>query len=138
MAAELAKAELEPRARHARGLRDHLESGLARYPEITLFAGHAERLPNTVQLAVAGIDGETLLMQLDREGIAVSSGSACASGRNEASHVLLAMGVDAMLARGAIRISIGKDTDTADIDALLAALDKQIKWLHKAGQAAGW
>ncbi len=138
MAAELAKEELEPRARHAHDLRDRLESGLARYPEVTLFAGHAERLPNTVQLAVAGIDGETLLMQLDREGIAVSSGSACASGRNEASHVLLAMGVDALLARGAIRISVGRETSIADIDALLAVLDKQIKWLHKAGQAAGW
>ncbi|HHH42541.1 MAG TPA: cysteine desulfurase [Gammaproteobacteria bacterium] len=138
VAAELAKAELESRASHARGLRDRLEKGLARYPEITRFAGHAERLPNTVQLAVAGIDGETLLMQLDREGIAVSSGSACASGKSEASHVLLAMGVDATVARGAIRVSFGKETSVADIDALLAALDKQIKWLHKAGQAAGW
>jgi len=138
VATELAKTQLEQRAIHARGLRDRLEQGLARYREITLFAREAERLPNTVQLAVAGIDGETLLMQLDRAGIAVSSGSACASGKNEASHVLMAMGVDADIARGAIRISLGKDTTEAEIDALLAALDKQIKWVQKAGQAVGW
>jgi cysteine desulfurase len=87
---------------------------------------------------VAGIDGETLLMQLDRIGIAVSSGSACASGKNEASHVLMAMGVDADTARGAIRISLGKDTTESDVDFLLAELGKQIKWVQKAGQAAGW
>ena len=138
VAAELAKTQLQQRAVHARGLRDRLEQGLARYQEITLFAGEAERLPNTVQLAVAGIDGEALLMQLDRAGIAVSSGSACASGKNEASHVLMAMGVDADIARGAIRISLGKDTTETEIDTLLAALDKQIKWVQKAGQAVGW
>ena len=70
----------------------------------------AERLPNTLQLAVAGLDGETLLMQLDKAGIAVSSGSACSSGKTEPSHVLMAMGVDAELARGAIRISLGRET----------------------------
>jgi len=138
VAAELAKTLLEQRAAHTRGLRDRLEQGLACYAEITVFAGNADRLPNTVQLAVAGIDGETLLMQLDRAGIAVSSGSACASGKNEASHVLMAMGVDADIARGAIRISLGKDTTESDIDVLLAELDKQIKWVQKAGQAAGW
>ena len=138
VAAELAKTQLQQRAVHARALRDSLEQGLARHQEITLFAREAERLPNTVQLAVAGIDGETLLMQLDRAGIAVSSGSACASGKNEASHVLMAMGVDADIARGAIRISLGKDTTETDIDTLLAALDKQIKWVQKAGQAVGW
>ena len=138
MAAELASTQLEQRSAHTRGLRERLEQGLARYPEITVFAGEAERLPNTVQLAIAGIDGETLLMQLDRAGIAVSSGSACASGKNEASHVLLAMGVDAASARGAIRVSLGKEITAEDIDALLAALDKQIKWLQKAGHAAGW
>jgi len=138
MAAELASTQLEQRSVHTRGLRERLEQGLARYPEITVFAGEAERLPNTVQLAIAGIDGETLLMQLDRAGLAVSSGSACASGKNEASHVLLAMGVDAASARGAIRVSLGKEITAEDIDALLAALDKQIKWLQKAGHAAGW
>jgi cysteine desulfurase len=95
-------------------------------------------LPNTVQLAIAGIDGETLLMQLDRAGIAVSSGSACSSGKTEPSHVLMAMGVDAELARGAIRISLGRDTTESDIERLLAALGQQVKWIQKASQAAGW
>ncbi len=120
------------------GVRDRLETGLVRYPEISVFAKHAERLPNTVQLAIAGIDGETLLMQLDRAGIAVSSGSACSSGKTGPSHVLMAMGVDAELARGAIRISFGRDTTESDIELLLATLGQQVKWIQKAGQAAGW
>ena len=138
VAAELAKTQLAERAAHTRRLRDRLETGLARYPEISVFAEHAERLPNTVQLAIAGIDGETLLMQLDRAGMAVSSGSACSSGKTEPSHVLMAMGVDAELARGAIRISLGSDTGEADIELLLAALGQQVEWVQKASRAAGW
>ncbi|HHJ17723.1 MAG TPA: cysteine desulfurase [Gammaproteobacteria bacterium] len=138
VAAELAQSRLEQQGACLQALRERLEQGLARYPQVTVFAAAAERLPNTVQLAVAGIDGETLLMQLDRAGFAVSSGSACASGKSEASHVLLAMGVDEQLAHGAIRISLGADTSAADIDALLNALEQQIKWVQKASQAAGW
>jgi cysteine desulfurase len=138
VAAELAKTQLAERVTHTRRWRDRLETGLARYPEISVFAKHAERLPNTVQLAIAGIDGETLLMQLDRAGIAVSSGSACSSGKTGPSHVLMAMGVDAELARGAIRISFGRDTTESDIELLLATLGQQVKWIKKAGQAAGW
>ena len=138
VAAELAKSRLAQQGTRLRTLRERLEQGLASYPQVTVFAATAERLPNTVQLSVAGIDGETLLMQLDRAGIAVSSGSACASGKSDASHVLLAMGVDAQLAHGAIRISLGADTSAADIDVLLAALEQQIKWVQKASQAAGW
>jgi cysteine desulfurase len=103
-----------------------------------VFAAEAERLPNTLQLAVAGLDGETLLMQLDKAGIAVSSGSACSSGKTEPSHVLMAMGIEAGLARGAIRISLGRETTGADIDNLLVVFDQQMKWLDKASQVAGW
>ena len=138
VAAELAKTQLAERAAHTRRWREHLETGLARYPEIKVFARDAERLPNTVQLAIAGIDGETLLMQLDRAGIAVSSGSACSSGKTEPSHVLMAMGVGVELARGAIRISLGRDTTESDIEFLLAALGQQVKWIQKASRAAGW
>jgi cysteine desulfurase len=138
VAAELAGTQLAERAAHTRRLRDRLETWLARYPEIGVFAEHAERLPNTVQLAIAGIDGETLLMQLDRVGIAVSSGSACSSGKSGPSHVLMAMGVDAESARGAIRISLGRDTTEADIDFLLTALGQQVEWVRKASRAAGW
>ena len=138
VAAESAVAELKQRVAHSRGLRDRLERGLALYPQITVFAEQAERLPNTLQLAIEGIDGEALLMQLDRSGIAVSSGSACSSGKAQPSHVLMAMGVDAQLARGAIRISIGKDTTASEIDLFLAALGEQVKWIQKASRAAGW
>jgi cysteine desulfurase len=138
VAAELAKTQLAERVAHSLRWRDRLKAGLARYPEISVFAEHAERLPNTVQLAIAGIDGETLLMQLDRAGIAVSSGSACSSAKTEPSHVLMAMGVDAELARGAIRISLGRDTTEADIDILLTALGQQVKWIQKTSRAAGW
>jgi cysteine desulfurase len=77
-------------------------------------------------------------MQLDRDGIAVSSGSACSSGSVEPSHVLLAMGVDATIARGAIRVSVGKDTTAADIDKLVDSLRRQIAWVEKAAGAAAW
>ncbi|WP_132971344.1 cysteine desulfurase family protein [Thiogranum longum] len=137
-AAELALQRQASDSEYLRSLRDALEAGLARYPQITIFAQQAERLPNTVQLAVNGIDGEALLMQLDRAGIAVSSGSACSSGNNEASHVLLAMGVEPVLARGAIRISLGRDTTQQDIDAVLNQIGQQQQWVQKAGQVAGW
>jgi cysteine desulfurase len=121
-AAELALAELDTRSQSLLGLRLRLEAGLERLPGATLFARRAERLPNTLQFALAGIDGEMLVMALDRKGFAVSSGSACASGAGEPSPVLLAMGVEAQAAKGAIRVSLGKDNNEAEIDALLAAL----------------
>ena len=138
VAAELAVDGLQGRAAQMAALRDRAQAGLQRYPQVTVFAATAERLPNTLQLAVARLDGETLLMQLDKAGIAVSSGSACASGKTEPSHVLMAMGVEAELARGAIRISLGRETTDADIDTLLAAFAQQMKWLDKASQVSGW
>jgi len=122
-AAELALAGLEARASHLLALRQQLEAGLARIPGIRVFAQNAPRLPNTVQFGLSGMDGEALLMALDRKGFAVSSGSACASGAGEPSPVLLAMGVDAESAKGAIRVSLGKDNTAAEVDAFLAALN---------------
>ncbi|MGQ0501352.1 MAG: cysteine desulfurase family protein [Panacagrimonas sp.] len=125
-AAELALAELDARAGHALALRQRLEAGLSARPDAlnaTIFGAAApDRLPNTLQFALAGWDGEALLMALDRKGFAVSSGSACASGSGEPSHVLLAMGHDRVTAKGAIRVSVGKDNTAADIDGFLAAL----------------
>jgi cysteine desulfurase len=137
-AAELAAAESMERQAHLLQLRNQLEQGLAEMSQVTVFGAEAERLPNTVQLSVQGIDGEALLMQLDRDGIAVSSGSACASGHTEPSHVLMAMGVDELTARGAIRISVGRTTKKADIERLLASLRQQIAWVEKAAGAAAW
>ena len=121
-AAELAKSELSDRAAHMRGLRDRLEAGLAAIGGVTLFGTGAERLPNTAMFAAPGIDGEALLMGLDRLGVALSSGSACSSGSTEPSHVLTAMGVERERALGAVRASVGPATTEAEVDQLLAAL----------------
>ncbi len=122
-AAELARREREARATRMRGLRDALERALAQRPGTVVFAADAERLPNTVQFAVSGIAGETLVLELDRAGVAVSSGSACHSGRAEPSHVLAAMGVARETAYGAVRVSFGAESGPADLDALLQGLD---------------
>jgi cysteine desulfurase len=120
-AAELVLAGLAEEGVRLLALRRRLEEGLAALG-IEMFAREVERLPNTVMFGLAGIDGETLLMQLDRKGIAVSSGSACASGKTEPSPVLAAMGVAPELARGAVRVSLGRASSEADVDALLTGL----------------
>jgi len=121
-AAEIAMHELAQRAAHMRALRDRVEAGLRGLPGIEVFAQKSERVPNTVQFALHGYDGEALLMQLDRKGFAVSSGSACASGKGEPSHVLIGMGIDRDTAKGAIRVSLGKDNTEPEVDQFLAAL----------------
>ncbi len=121
-AAEIAIAEMGINAGHVSLLRGALEKGLKELSGVSIFADSAERLPNTVQFGVNGFDGETLLMQLDRKAIAVSSGSACTSGKTEPSHVLQAMKVPDALANSAIRVSFGKNNTMSDVDALLAAL----------------
>lgn len=135
-AAELARLELEARASHLLGLRERLESGLRNMGGVRLFSAEADRLPNTLQFGLAGIEGEALVMALDRRGIAVSSGSACASGAGEPSPVLLAMGIDPGVAKTAIRVSLGKDNTAADIDALLAALKDTAGQFGVAREAA--
>lgn len=122
VAAELAQAELAARAAHTGALRARLEAGLRAMPGITVFGEAAPRLPNTSQFGVAGWEGEALLMALDRRGIAVSSGSACASGRGEPSHVLLGMGLPRELAFSAIRVSLGQASTEAEVDRFLAVL----------------
>ena len=121
-AAEIALKELEQRSEHCLMLRNKLEQGLKTIPDLVIFAEQAERLPNTVQFGLPGVDGEMLLMQLDKRNIAVSSGSACASGGGMASSVLTAMGVDYSLAKSAIRISLGKDNTEQQIDKFIKEL----------------
>ncbi|WP_333873224.1 cysteine desulfurase family protein [Methylobacter sp.] len=128
-AAELAKTELAERHGYLLKLRKLLEQGLSTIPGLTIFAENAERLPNTVQMGIHGIDGEMLLMQLDQKGIAVSSGSACASGQREPSPVLVAMGIDPSEAKSAIRISLGKTNTEAEIFEFI----KQLKSLSVKG-----
>jgi len=97
-------------------LRDRLETGLkAVTPEAVIFGANARRLPNTTAFAVPGIKAETAIIAFDLNGIAVSSGSACSSGKVQASHVLTAMGADPALVRGGVRVSLGWSTTDADI-----------------------
>ena len=130
-AAALAAEELAARRDRAEALITRLRSGLRALDGVTLFAADAPRLPNTLSFALEGIDGETLLLALDRDGLAVSSGSACHSGTGEPSHVLTAMGVPTDVARGAIRISVGQASEAAEIDALLTALQRQATALRR-------
>lgn len=125
LAAELATAQLDARARQLEALRTGLETGLVAQGA-TIFGRAAERLPNTSYFAFAGIDGETLVGKLDRAGFAVAAGAACSSANPEPSQVLLAMGVQSSLARGAVRVSFGIDNNAAQVSDFLTALNTTI------------
>ncbi len=135
-AAEIARDELVVRQVHLSSLRQSLERQLTLMGGVVIFAQQAMRLPNTVFLAIPGIDGETLLMELDRVGIEVSSGSACDSQKIGPSHVLLAMGVEESIARCAIRVSFGRDNSESDVTSLVAALKQQVEALQSASLLA--
>ena len=106
-------------------LRDRIEAGiLARVPQAVIFGQSAPRLPNTTLFAVPGFKAETAIIAFDLNGIALSSGSACSSGKVQASHVLAAMGVEPELARSALRVSLGWSTSDSDVENLLTALTK--------------
>jgi len=113
-------------------LRERLEAGLrASAPGVMIFGGAVERLPNTTLLSVPGIKAETALIALDLDGVSVSSGSACSSGKVAPSHVLAAMGVAPELALGAIRVSIGAATTEDEIEIFLKAWTKRVMGLSK-------
>lgn len=99
-------------------LRDHLETGLLSLGAVVI-NGEGPRVVNTTNLSFLGMDGETLLMNFDREGLSVSHGSACSSGALEPSRILLNMGIPLQQARAAIRFSVGRDTTEAEIDAAI-------------------
>jgi cysteine desulfurase len=124
LAAGRAAADLASASRIA-GLRDLLEQRLsARYPGLSVYGQAAPRLPNTSLFSVPGAKAETLLMGLDLAGFCVSNGSACTSGKVEASHVLKAMGVSQPGAASALRVSIGPGTTETEILSFLAALER--------------
>jgi cysteine desulfurase len=107
-------------------------------PELVVFGERAERLPNTSLLAVPGTKAETALIAFDLNGIALSSGSACSSGKVQPSHVLAAMRVESGLARAALRISLGWETNEADLDLCLNAWKQVVSALgrEQGGRAA--
>jgi cysteine desulfurase len=136
VAAELAAADLA-KSGEIRSLRDKLEAGvLAIAPDAVVLSGNVERLPNTGCIAVPGAKAETLVIGLDLAGVSVSAGSACSSGKVEASHVLSAMGVSPELAQGAIRVSLGFGTTSHDIERFLVAYGELIRRLKQSPKAA--
>lgn len=135
-AAAAAAARQADAARMAQ-LRDQLEARLlAMTPDAVIFGAEALRLPNTTLIAVPGIKAETALIAFDLAGIALSSGSACSSGRVQTSHVLAAMGVEPNLARGALRLSLGWSTTQDDVESLLNAWNTVISSLRKRHASA--
>ncbi|MBX9931186.1 MAG: cysteine desulfurase [Methylobacterium sp.] len=120
------------------GLRDPVEAHLrAIAPDVVVFGEGAPRLPNTLHFAVPGLAAETALIAFDLAGIAVSSGSACASGKVARSPVLAAMGVSPALAAGAIRVSFGWNSGESDATRFLATCERLVATLyHRRGQAA--
>lgn len=124
-AAAAAQAGFAGEVEHMRALRKRLEEGLqASGPAVTIFGESTPRLPNTTLFAVAGVKAETAVIAFDLEGIAVSSGAACSSGKVQPSDVLAAMGVAPALSRGAVRVSLGFGTQKADVERFLAAWRK--------------
>ena len=123
-AAMAAMAALKGDARRLEGLRNRLEGGLRQTPGLIVFSGDVPRLPNTTLFTVPGLKAETAVIGFDLAGIAVSSGSACSSGKVQPSHVLAAMGSGPELAQGAVRLSMGWSTSDADVDRCLEAWRK--------------
>ncbi len=120
----LLSEELPSATLRMKKLRDHLESALLQEFPNLLINGQGERIANTSNIAFPEIDGELLLMQLDQAGIAVSLGSACASGAIEPSHVLRAMNIPINLARSSLRFSLSRMTTLQEIDSCIAAIKK--------------
>jgi cysteine desulfurase len=138
MAAQLAAEAQVSEAERLSDLRGRLEAGLlALAPQTAIFGRLAPRLPNTSAFATPGLVAETLLIKLDLAGVALSSGSACSSGKVKRSHVLDAMGIDPAMSAGALRASLGWTTCEAEIDQFLAAYANALAVTkHGAIQAA--
>jgi len=130
-ACEIARRDFNQRISHLQNLRDRLEQGIkARIPQVVLNGHPTQRLPNTLNMSFLDVEGESLLLNLDLEGIAVSSGSACTSGSVEPSHVLLAMGIPPEIAQSAIRFSLGWSNTEAEIDYVLEVLPRLVQRLR--------
>lgn len=131
VAAELARLEMDDRNEHVRRLRDRFEhQASARIKDIVFNGEPDRRLPHLSNISFRFIEGEGLLIHLDMQGVAVSTGSACSSGTLEPSPVIRALGRDEELARGAIRFSFGKDNTDDDVDQTISALSRAVESLR--------
>jgi cysteine desulfurase len=130
-AAEIAQREMDEEAKRLICLRDKLIKGLMVRIERIRVNGHpTHRLPNNVNMSIEFVEGESMLLNLDLEGIAASTGSACSSASLEPSHVLLAMGLAHDLAHGSLRFTLGRETTEGEIDRVLAALPQIVAKLR--------
>jgi len=131
VAAQIAAARLDTEGPRQAALRDRLEQGiLARVADTAVNGDRTARVPNTSNISFAGVEAEALLIALDLEGIAVSTGSACSSGTLEPSHVLRAMGLPAHRAQDSLRFSLGAGTTGAEIDRVLEVLPRLVERLR--------
>ena len=128
-ACELAVSHLTAFDMHTERLRKHLEIGLSKLNAV-IFGQNGLRIPNTSFFAFPNMDGETLVIALDKAGFAVASGSACSSDSDEPSHVLLAMGINEDLARGAVRVSFGMSNTLEQVTQFLSALEHELTRLR--------
>jgi cysteine desulfurase len=131
-AARISKKELPREMKRIGSLRDRLERGvLERVEDITVAGANAPRVPNTSSMVVARVEGEAITLRFSMLGFAISSGSACASGANEPSHVLVAMGLDPAIAQGGIRVSLGIINAAEEVDAFLEVFPQVVGRLRE-------
>jgi len=131
-ALEAADAQREEVSVHCTALRDRIIQHIAEnIPDCHLNGHETQRLPNNVNFSFQGIEGEAILLGLDVAGIAASSGSACSSGSLEPSHVLLALAQSAELARGSLRVTLGRENTVEEVDYFLGVLDRLVPQLRK-------
>ncbi|GAB7027783.1 cysteine desulfurase NifS [Geotalea toluenoxydans] len=131
-ACQIAKEEMSSEAARVQQLRDRLEKGvMAIFPQASLNGHRENRLPTTANISFTGLEADSLLLNLDLQGIAVSSGSACSSGTLKASPVLAAMGVDPASAKGSVRFSLGRTNTEEEVNYLLGVLPEILQRLQQ-------
>jgi cysteine desulfurase len=136
VAARLARARLKQIEETIGALRDRLERAiLDTVPGVSVNGGGAERVPNTTNLSFDGVEAESLLIALDLEGIAVSTGSACSSGTLEPSHVLRAMGLPQRRVQGSLRFSLGPTNTAEEIDRVIEVLPRLVERVRRVGRS---
>lgn len=128
---EIAQARKERESERLTALRDQLIVGLLQIPKTRLNGHPCERLPNNVNVSFFGAEGEAMVLYLDAKGIQVSTGSACASAKLDASHVIRALGVPSESAHGSVRFSLGRSTTKRDIETVLAVVPGVVKKLRR-------
>ncbi|HIH36273.1 MAG TPA: aminotransferase class V-fold PLP-dependent enzyme, partial [Methanosphaera sp.] len=131
-AAELANNNLEERMRHNQEIRDAIIEKVTTKIKDSYVNGSLEkRLPNNVHLRFSGIEGESLILRLDKKGINGATGSACSTHDLKGSHVLAAIGVKPALSHGSLRLSIGPENNIEDVDYIVESIDEVVAYLRK-------